>query len=166
MILILRIKTSFLQAIGGCFAPYLVVLALRAGRDRCCVPPRVAVVAIGNVGQSLSPRLRPPIVPVVPMVLAALVVSIMTVAGMLPVTIHLVAVPIVIAHLIVAGVSHLAAIHRAPIVRVPVLPSAHLVTRTHASTTHAPSGAMASAHAAAVPLRQRLGWNNCQQEQS
>ncbi len=129
--------------------------------------PALLCVSVGNVGLRRSPRLRPPIVPVVSMVLAALMVSIMTGARMLPVTIHLVvAVPIVIAHLIVAGVSHLAATHRAPIVRVPVLPSAHLVTRTHASTTHAPSGAMASAHAAAVPLRERLGWNNCQQEQS
>ena len=74
-----------------------------------------------------------------------MVAAVVTVAGMLPVVIHLVmAVSVVIAyHRIVAGLSHLAPIHRSPITGIPALPSAHLVPGTHAPAIHADSQTVA-----------------------
>ena len=79
------------------------------------------------------------------MVRAAMVASVVTVAGMLPVVIHLVMmVSVVIAyHLIVAGLSHLVPVHRSPIAGIPGLHSAHLVPGTHAPAIHADSQTVA-----------------------
>ena len=100
------------------------------------------------------------------MVRAAMVASVVTVAGMLPVLIHLVvAVSVVIAyHLIVAGLSHLVPIHRSPITGIPVLHSAHLVPGTHTPAVHADSQTVAVT--ASTSLRGCEGWNKQGENQS
>jgi hypothetical protein len=99
------------------------------------------------------------------MIRAAMVASVVTVSGLLPVAIHLVmAVSIVIAsHLIVAGLSHLVPIHRSPITGIPVLHSAHLVSGTHAPAVHADS--RTAVVTACTSLRGCEGWNNQDQDQ-
>jgi hypothetical protein len=95
-----------------------------------------------------------------------MVVSVVTVAGMLPVVIHLVmAVSVVIAyHLIVAGLSHLVPIHRSPITGIPALQSAHLVPGPHTPAVHADSQTVAVT--AFTSLRGCEGWNNQGENQS
>ena len=140
---------------------------LPGGRGRIDVVRRPALlcVPVGNVGLRRSPRLRPPIVSVVPLVRAVMVASVVTVAGMLPVVIHVVlAVPIAIARLIMAACAALAAVHGSRAARTPVLPTAHLVAGAHAAVSHTGPHTVAMAHAAA-PLCKREVWSNCQQEQ-
>ena len=77
----------------------------------------------------------------------SMVGCVLTVAGVLPVLIHLaLAVSVVIAyHLIVAGLSHLVLvpIHRSPITGIPALHSAHLAPGTQAPAVHADSQTVA-----------------------
>ena len=99
------------------------------------------------------------------MVRPVMVRSILTVARMLPVVIHVVlAVPVAIARLIMVACATLAAVHGSRAARIPVLPPAYLVPGTHVPAARADSGPTAVTTSAS--LRGCEGWNHQEEGQS